>query len=147
MIGEDRHLVALANPGEPVPDGDGGFTESYAPLDPPTWYCTIEPATAAGLERMTAGAVISLATHAISGRYHPGITTETRLTFEGRVFEVKQVINRQERNMRTVLVCVEQVDLADGTVNRRVSRPVAPGGPPMPVPAAAPGSTQQGGLD
>ena len=35
--GEYRHSVLFQNPGPPVPDGDGGFTQSWIDLVPPTW--------------------------------------------------------------------------------------------------------------
>ena len=34
-IGARSHLVTLENPGEPVPDGDGGFTSAWEALAPP----------------------------------------------------------------------------------------------------------------
>ena len=42
-----RHRVLFQNPGPAVPDGDGGYTQSWIDLVPPTWQVSIEPATAA----------------------------------------------------------------------------------------------------
>jgi head-tail adaptor len=105
--GEQRHLVTLEQPGDPVPDGLGGFTEVWSPLDPATLYCSIQAATARDLERVVAGAGQTTATHLIRGDYHPGITTETRLTFEGRVFEVISAQDDDERHVNLTLVCAE----------------------------------------
>jgi hypothetical protein len=108
--GERRHLVTLQGPGgPPVPDGDGGFTETPAPLTPPTWWCSIVPATARDLERVTAGTTLAAATHVAEGDYHAGITTETEILFRGRTLYVKGVINPEERNITTIALCSEVV--------------------------------------
>jgi SPP1 family predicted phage head-tail adaptor len=109
-VGGYRHRVAVEAPGTPVPDPDGGYTEGWEPLDPPDWDCAITRATAADLERLSAGTVLSQATHVVKGNYHAGITTETRLTFDGRVFNVLSVVDRDERHEETDLVCGEVVE-------------------------------------
>jgi head-tail adaptor len=108
-LGSGMHaqLVTLDQPGDPVPDGLGGYTEGYTPLVPATWYCASQAATARDLERQIAGTVQATATHLVRGAYHPGITTETRLQFEGRTFEVQSVQNVDERDVESVLVCAE----------------------------------------
>jgi SPP1 family predicted phage head-tail adaptor len=108
--GERRHVVTLEQPGDPVPDGLGGFTEEWTPLDPPTWYCAIQPAAARDMERLVAAGVVqTTAAHLLAGEYHPGITTETRLTFEGRSFRVQSVRDLDERHVALELVCTEAV--------------------------------------
>jgi len=107
--GKFRHRVTLANPADPVPDPDGGYTESTTPLNPPTWDCAIAPATARTLESLGAGSVLAHATHVVRGRHHPGITTQTRLTLDGRTLSVLFVANRDEREIETDLVCAEVV--------------------------------------
>jgi len=82
-----RHLVLLDRP-----DGAGGF----APLDPPTWWCN----------HVVEGALQST----LIGRYHPGITTATRVHFRGRVLQVVSLINRDERNQELSLSCQELFD-------------------------------------
>ena len=109
-IGTYRHLVTLENPGTAVPDGDGGYTQQWTPLDPPTWHVSITPATVRDLERVQAGTVASTATHLVRGRHHPQITTETRLLFNGRRLNVIFVGNPEERDLFTDCVCVEQVE-------------------------------------
>jgi SPP1 family predicted phage head-tail adaptor len=108
-IGQYRHRVTLEAPGDPVPDGDGGYTATWAPLDPPDWDCAIHPASRRALESIGAGTVTAQATHVVTGRYHPGITSTTRLTFGTRTLEVVYVANRDERAIETDLVCVEHV--------------------------------------
>jgi len=108
-IGQARHVVTLENPGTPVPDGDGGYTEGWAPLDPASWDCAIQAANARALESLAAGTVIAQASHIVTGRYHPGITIETRLTFNGRRMNVIYVANRDERGIDSVLLCSEVI--------------------------------------
>lgn len=106
-IGSHRHVVTLANPAAAVADGDGAYTQAFVALEPATWRCAIAPATARNLERLVAGTVIATATHLLTGRYHSGITTKTKVTFKSRSFSVVGVVNREERNIETVAICVE----------------------------------------
>jgi head-tail adaptor len=113
--GDLRHALALENPGLPVPDGEGGFTEGWTPLDPPTMWASIEPAAATDLQRVVGDAqVIATASHLIELDYHPDITIKTRLTWTrpprpDRWFQVQGVVNVEERDVRLILACVELV--------------------------------------
>jgi SPP1 family predicted phage head-tail adaptor len=108
-IGDRPHRVTLQNPGPPVSDGDGGFTQSWTDLVPPALYVRIEVATAVALERIAAGTVIATATHLMRGPYHPQVTTLTRIQFGGRVFQVAAAVDREQRQQDMVIVCQEQV--------------------------------------
>ena len=83
-IGHRQHLVALD-----TPNGSSG----YLPLDPATWYCQ--------MSTQEIGQAL------LTGAFHPGITTASRVQFGGRVFHVVSVVNRDERDLETVLVCTE----------------------------------------
>lgn len=113
--GELRHQVQLEKPGLPVPDGEGGFTEGWTPLDPPTMYVSIDPAAATDLQRVIGSAtVIATASHLIEMDYHPEVTIQTRLTWTrpprpDRWFQVQGVVNVDERDVRLILACVELV--------------------------------------
>lgn len=107
--GDYRHTVLFQNPGPAVPDGDGGYTQSWVDLVPPTWRVSIEPATARDLERVTVGTVTSAASHIVRGDFHPGVTTATRLVFNGRQLSITGVQNIEERGVTMELVAVEQV--------------------------------------
>lgn len=104
-----RHTVVLQAPGPAVPDGDGGFTQSWTDLVPRTWKCSIEPATARDLERITAGTVLATATEILKGRYRADVTTQTRVIFGARVLSVTGVGNPEERNITLELAAVEIV--------------------------------------
>jgi head-tail adaptor len=106
-IGAYRHRIEVQNPTPPVPDGDGGYTTDYAPADPPFVDASIESARASALERVTAGTVLATATHLIRTRFHPGISSDTRLVFEGRHFEVQSVLNVDQRDIALILICAE----------------------------------------
>lgn len=108
-VGARPHRVTFQNPGPAVPDGDGGYTQSWVDLVPPALSVEIKPATAKDLERVAAGTVISTATSVITGPFHPQVTTKTRLLFNGRVFQVTGDQNIEERSGEMVLVCVEVV--------------------------------------
>ena len=104
--GARLHQVTLDNPGPPVPDGDGGFTESVVPLTPPTLFARIAPVTE--VESAAAGStVLALATHRVIVPWHPQITMQTRLTFNGRRFSVIKRTNLEERNVTLDLLCAE----------------------------------------
>jgi head-tail adaptor len=104
------HWVTFQDPGPAVPDGDGGFTQSWFNLVPPSLYVSIEPATAKDLERLAAGTVLATASHIVTGPYHPQVTTATRIVFGTRVFAITGVANPEERCIETICVCVELLD-------------------------------------
>ena len=108
-IGALRHRVQLENPGVAVPDGDGGYTQVPAELNPPEVWASITPATTRELERTVAGTAQSAASHIIRMRYHPQVTTQTQLVFNGRRFYVTGVSNVDERNIELVLTAQEVV--------------------------------------
>ncbi len=101
------HRVTLDNPGSPVATSDGGFTESVVPLQPPAMYASIWPILDRDVERATGGTVIALATHRVTMPWHPQVTIQTRLRFQGRTFSVISVANTEERNVELVLLCAE----------------------------------------
>jgi hypothetical protein len=85
--GSLRHLVSLD-----VPNGSSG----YLPLDPATWYCAVLD-EGAGMTRFI-------------GRFHPGITTATRVHFQGRTYHVDHVANREARDIEIELTGREVFD-------------------------------------
>lgn len=107
--GARLHQVTLENPAPSTPDGDGGYTETWAPLMPPTMFARIAPATAADLERTTSGTVLATATHVVRILYHPQVTLQTRVTFKGRTLNVVGRANPDERDVELVLICAEVV--------------------------------------
>jgi len=101
------HRVTLDNPGPPVATSDGSFTETTVPLQPPAMFANILPVLERGGERAEGGTVIAQATHRVTIPYHPQVTLQTRLHFNGRTFSVVSLVNTDERNVELVLLCVE----------------------------------------
>ena len=82
--GTYRQVVNLTAPGATSPDGDGGYVQTFPSLSPSQWRCAIEKASVSSAERHFAGTVIAQGTHIMTGRFHAGITTETRLSWVDR---------------------------------------------------------------
>lgn len=113
-VGERVRRVQLDEPGKPVPDGDGGYTEGFAPLDPPQLFAMVQPASARDLERFTSGTVAATATHIVTMPFHPTVTTQTRVQWTDdanrpHTANVTGVINVDERCHTLMLTVVEQV--------------------------------------
>lgn len=108
-IADRPHRVTLQNPGPAVPDGDGGSTQTWMDLVPPTLSMKISPATAVDLERVAAGTVLSTNTYIVKGPYHSQVSTQTRLLYDGRTFNVTGGGSPEERQVEMELVAVEIV--------------------------------------
>jgi SPP1 family predicted phage head-tail adaptor len=109
-IGQRPHRAMFQNPGPPVPDGDGGYTQTWTDLDPRALWVAIETASIVALERkVPAGSSLTTATHLVSGPFHPDVTTKTRVLYNGREFHVDSVTNIDERGIEMVLVCTESM--------------------------------------
>ena len=107
--GDNRHAVWFQSPGPAVPDGDGGYTQTWIDLVPATWRVRITPATTRDLERTGAGTVTSSASHIVRGDFHPGVTTKSRMVFDGRQLSVTGVQNVEEQSVYMELIVVEIV--------------------------------------
>jgi len=88
MIGSFRHRVTLAAP-----------AQGPAPTDPPDWYCAIASVSTAMVDGQQA--------YFLRGRYHPGITTETVIDFEGRTLQVQAITDVDERHVSMQVLAVE----------------------------------------
>jgi hypothetical protein len=112
--GARNHVVRIEAAGSPIPDGDGGFVDVWTPIDPPTWYCAIEPVTAANQERLVAGTVETLATHRLHGDYHPQLSSVCRMFLDDpergtRRFDVLSVQADDARRFSMTAVAAEYV--------------------------------------
>lgn len=111
-IGALRHRVTLENP-TTVADAEGGFTDTWTVLGWSRMPAAVEPATARALERLVGNTVQSSASHLVTIRYLPGVTTKTRVTFHDdpadRILSIEGMHDAQERHQRLILECVEAV--------------------------------------
>lgn len=132
-IGRQRFIVTLEAPGPPQPDGEGGYTEGWLPLAPPTWRVDIRPASVRDLERDTAGTVLAHATHIVAGRYRPDVTTAVRIkwddyakdgTHRTRYLQVNGLANLEERDRELVLFCEEQITPATASSSTPLTAPI-----------------------
>jgi head-tail adaptor len=107
-LGDQRHRVVFQQRGE-TPASDGGYTETWTDLTPLPlgWKVQISPASPNDLERATAGTVVTQVTAIVRGRYHPGITTASRMVFGSRTFSIVGTRNVEERGRMMELLAVE----------------------------------------
>jgi len=106
MIGDFKHLVTFQER-TTAPDGAGGYTETWQDLSPATWKVQIAPAAAADLERVAAGTVLTQATSIIRGRYHPGVSTQTRMLYNGKTYAITGAVFVDRRPPEMELAAVE----------------------------------------
>ncbi len=111
ILGDLKQVATIKNPGAQVPDGGGGYTLDYSVV-PPAWRCQIERATVKASERHFAAAVIAKATHMLSGRYNPNITSKSRIVWTDRsgevhTAEVLDVDDTEGQGVETVVLVTE----------------------------------------
>ena len=114
-IGRLRQVAQIWNPGAPQADGEGDFGQTYVAADPPVWRCAIEAASVRASERHFPGAVLSQASHILTGRFHPAITTLTRIVWVDRYGEthtanVLDTDDSEGAGVETVALVSEIVD-------------------------------------
>jgi SPP1 family predicted phage head-tail adaptor len=106
--GQRLHQGLFQRPGPPVPDGTG-WVESWIDLPPPA-FARITPASQASLEQITAGTVLSMATHIVTIPFRTGLTTKARFVYDGRSLSVLGIFDYEERHVQLHLVCAEVVE-------------------------------------
>ena len=113
-IGALNHWVSLSVPGPPVPDPESGFTQSDIPLASPGRWAKVEPASQSAIDRLMLGTTVSVATHMITMRYHPDVTTLCNARWRDwhgktHVAHIGTVIDLEGRNEVHVLLAAELV--------------------------------------
>lgn len=90
-----RHTVAFENP-PAVNDGQGGFEGAWTPIATAAAVRgALKPAS--GNERYFAGQLESPITHHFYTRYRTDITSKARMVYEGRLFQVRAILDIEER--------------------------------------------------
>ena len=107
-IGQMRHRVAIANPTREA-DGDGGYTDAWVAASPSPVWARIDVATASNIERLVGNTIEAPISHIVTMRWHAGVSTRSRLTYDGRYFNVRGLQNIQERDKWLVLACEERI--------------------------------------
>ncbi len=114
VIGRLQHRVTLTEPvdGPAVPDGNGGYTQATLTLASRV-PAAVTPASAHALERLIRNTSESIASHIVTLRYIPGVTTRTVVTFHDgptdRTLYVAGTADEGERHRVLQLVCNEGV--------------------------------------
>ncbi len=114
-IGSYRQVATLSEFTAAVSDSDGGFTQALVALDPAEWRCAIEIASASSEMRHFNGTVIAQATHVLRGRFHSGITTNTRMQWTDRSDQIRTanvigVVDVEGAGVETIVAAVEQTE-------------------------------------
>ena len=104
-----RHRIAIEAESR-TDDGGGGSSNPWAaPVLVARVWAAIEPLR--GTERLRAQQLDDTVTHKILLRYRADIRAEHRVTFRGRVFNIRSIVNLEERNRWLELLCEEGVAL------------------------------------
>ena len=107
--GQLRHRVTIERRTE-VDDGAGGSVETWATFA--TVWAAVIPLT--GRELFAAQQVASTVSHRIEMRYLAGVLAGTmRAKHETRVLNIRTVMNIDERDRETHLLCEEQKPASD----------------------------------
>ncbi len=103
-----RHRLVL-QARTPSADGGGGdLGDPWAsPVTVATLWGNLQPLN--GDERLRAMKLESHVTHRIAVRYRAGVTTDMRIVFGARTFNIRAVIDVGERRRRLELLCEEGV--------------------------------------
>ncbi len=106
-IGALRHHLTIEAE-RPVADTGGGQGDPWAnPLTVAAVWGRVEPLS--GNERLRALQLEDSVSHRVTIRYRDGVTARMRVVFGNRVFNIRAVINPEERNRFLELLCEEGV--------------------------------------
>lgn len=97
-----RRTVTIRTTTE-IPDGGGGFTETNA--DNAGIPARVEPLE--GREMLLAQQTGMQRPHRITMRYRTGMTGAKTLLYEGRVFDIKSIVDPEEKHRELILTCDE----------------------------------------
>lgn len=103
--GQLRHKVKIQSLGTRVDDGTGGGSIPFADLA--EVYASIEPID--GYELLRAENFDANLTHRVRTRYVAGVRPSNRILYGTRVFDIKRVIDPEERHIELEMMCEELV--------------------------------------
>jgi len=101
-IGQLRHRITIQRPAVSS-DGMGGGPQTWT--DVATAWAGIEPLR--GSSFWQAQQTQAKTTHTVTIRYRPGITTDCRVIFSSRIFQIDAIQNPAESNRYLILLCSE----------------------------------------
>lgn len=97
-----RHVITIQQATSSISDS-GAVTNSWA--DVCTLRAQVEPQ--GGSEVLLAGVYTPQATFYVTARFWPGLDTSMRVNFKGRLFNILNIENYQERNIWMSLLVQE----------------------------------------
>lgn len=100
--GEMNRMVTIRT-NTRTPDGMGGYTET--PTDVPDVWAHVEPLE--GREQLMAMQTGMERPHQITMRYRAGMIGATTLLYEGRTFDIKSVVDPDEKHRKLVILADE----------------------------------------
>jgi SPP1 family predicted phage head-tail adaptor len=103
-IGPLRHKITIQ---QKVPSRDSYGAEVITWDDFLEAWASIEPLS--GREYFLAQQMQAAVDHKITMRYQAGILPEMRVKWNDRIFDIKAILNTEERNIEVVLMCKEFV--------------------------------------
>ena len=102
-LGALRHRVTIVK-FNGTQDASGGTSLADYTLVTGTWA---EIESLGGDDAVVAGAEMSQVVHLVKIRWMAGINASQQVLFNGRKFQIKAVVNSDERNKKLVLKCIE----------------------------------------
>jgi SPP1 family predicted phage head-tail adaptor len=107
MIGKLRHRITIQEESRAA-DSGGGYTNTWTNLatDPTVW-AAIEPLR--GREFLQARQLHDAVTHRVTIRHRSDVTAGMRLLRGSRAFNIRSVIDKDERGRWLELMCEEGV--------------------------------------
>ena len=103
-VGQLRHPITLQGQGT-TRDAGGGISSGWS--DIATIYADIRPKT--GKEVYTQGKGVGSVSHEITVRYRTDITNASRISYDSKLFNIRAIINVDERDRFLKLLCEEGV--------------------------------------
>lgn len=101
-----RHQVQIQQPVD-VSDGQGGSTRTWRTIPDGTVWAAIHPTS--GREPFIYGQLQMRVTHKLTLRYLGGVQAHQRILFNGRVFNIRSILNVDELNKQLVLYVEEGI--------------------------------------
>ena len=107
MIGRLRRRLTI-EAANPTDDGHGGQSDPWAsPVTVATVWARIEPLR--GREALEAGRLEARHSHRVTIRYRDDVVAGQRARIGARIFNIRSVANRGDRDRWLELICVEGV--------------------------------------
>jgi SPP1 family predicted phage head-tail adaptor len=103
-IGKFRHFITLQGQGT-TRDSGGGISSGFSTIA--SVYANVVPKS--GKEIYKRGKLVGSVTHEITIRYRTDITNASRISFNNKLFNIRSIINIDERDRYLKLMCEEGV--------------------------------------